>query len=75
MKHKFQEPRPSLRSLFLIHREDKSSNLAGAMSMVISYDKVTMCEWADLIGHRRFHSGTGHIAYRLNYTPLQLVKC
>jgi len=47
MKHKFQEPRLSLRSSFITHREDKTSILAGAISIVIGDDMVTMCEWAD----------------------------
>ena len=45
MKHKFQEPHLSLKSPFLIHREDKTSILAGAT--VIGDNMVTMCGWAE----------------------------
>jgi hypothetical protein len=47
MKHKFQEPRLSFGSPFLIHREDKSSILARAISIVIDNDTVTMCGWSE----------------------------
>ena len=46
MKHEFQEPRLPLTSLFLIHLEDKSSSLSGAISIIIGDDMVTMCGWA-----------------------------
>jgi hypothetical protein len=43
MKYKFQEPRLSFRSPFLIHQQhDMSSILAGAIITVIGDDTATM---------------------------------
>ena len=60
MKYKFQDPRLSLISPFLIHQEDKGSILAGAISVVTGDDNGDdVCMSSDLISHSELHSGTG----------------